>query len=61
LWGAGAHVEHEALGVRAILSATNLTNASIFDLTGFPLPGRAVFVTLEWAKALAPFPPSQTL
>lgn len=54
LWGAGAQVAHPPSGVRAVLSATNLTNASIFDLTGFPLPGRAVFMTLEWSHVSSP-------
>jgi len=52
LLGAGASVSHSKSGIRLIFSASNLTNAFTFDLTGFPLPGRSLFMTLDWASPL---------
>lgn len=54
LWfGAGASVAHTRSGVRVITSAINLANAAAMDFTGFPLPPRSFFVTLEWTSPLS--------
>ncbi|HEY2901782.1 MAG TPA: TonB-dependent receptor [Polyangia bacterium] len=46
LVGAGASLEWPAGGVRLTASLQNLTNSFISDVTGFPLPGRALYVSL---------------
>jgi iron complex outermembrane receptor protein len=46
--GAGAHVDAPHWGLRLVASAYNLTNSQIADLSGYPLPGRSVFFTLQW-------------
>lgn len=52
LFGAGAHLVHKRSGIRAVLSATNLGNVLAYDYTGFPLPGRSIFLSLDWLTAL---------
>jgi len=50
LVGAGISIDLPAkLCLRA--SGQNLTNAQVFDLTGYPLPGRAFYLTLAWSSA----------
>ncbi|HVR64261.1 MAG TPA: TonB-dependent receptor, partial [Polyangia bacterium] len=46
LFGAGATVEWPRAGLRVTASLQNIGNSSISDVTGLPLPGRALFVTL---------------
>lgn len=48
LWGAGAHAARARSGLRVVLAARNLGDSRVNDVAGFPLPGRSVFVTLEW-------------
>ena len=47
LFGAGAYVGSRAGHVRLVASIQNLTNSRILDLVGYPVPGRAVFLTLS--------------
>jgi iron complex outermembrane receptor protein len=50
LVGAGVYVDLPAnLCLRA--SGQNLTNEAIYDLAGYPLPGRAFYLTLAWSSA----------
>jgi iron complex outermembrane receptor protein len=48
LLGAGASIGLERGRARVIASVTNLTGASGADLMSYPLPGRAVFLTLAF-------------
>jgi outer membrane cobalamin receptor len=48
LIGAGVRGEI-AGGVAATVSAANLTNARVDDNYGYPLPGRAFFLSLDWS------------
>lgn len=45
LWGAGTSFAHEDSGVRLTVSAQNLTDARVWDVVGYPLPGRSFFVS----------------
>ena len=49
LLGAGAWVESPGASWRVVASAQNLGDARIHDLAGFPLPGRSLFLTLQWS------------
>ena len=49
LVGAGASVESPRSAWRIVVSAQNLGDARIHDLAGFPLPGRSLFLTLQWS------------
>ena len=53
LFGFGAHVLHKASGIRAVLSANNLGDIMAYDYTGFPLPGRSVFLSLDWLTSFS--------
>jgi hypothetical protein len=46
LFGAGASIEWPRGGLRLVASLQNIGNSTISDVTGLPLPGRALFVTL---------------
>jgi iron complex outermembrane receptor protein len=46
LFGAGASLEWPRGGLRLTASLQNVGNALISDVTGYPLPGRALYVTL---------------
>jgi vitamin B12 transporter len=47
LVGAGAWVEWPDAGIRLLASAQNLGDSRISDVAGFPLPGRAFYLTLS--------------
>jgi hypothetical protein len=49
LFGAGGHIESSACGLRLVVSAQNLANTPVVDLAGHPMPGRSVFLTLQWS------------
>jgi hypothetical protein len=50
LFGAGIYAELPGnFCLRA--SGQNLGNAAIYDMTGYPLPGREVYLTLAWSTA----------
>jgi vitamin B12 transporter len=51
LLGAGLHVTSPAGRWRLLASGENLGDSRINDLAGFPLPGRSVFLTLQWSTA----------
>jgi outer membrane cobalamin receptor len=42
----GVSVSHGALSLSA--EVRNLQDRDLFDIGGYPLPGRAVFATVEW-------------
>jgi iron complex outermembrane receptor protein len=50
LLGAGVEVDAPFTGLRLALSAKNLTNAQIFDVVQYPLPGRSIFLSLMWSN-----------
>jgi vitamin B12 transporter len=52
LLGAGASVSHENSGIRVIFSANNLADVFSYDYLGFPLPGRTLFLSVEWLNPL---------
>jgi outer membrane receptor protein involved in Fe transport len=52
LLGAGVSVEHPRLGLRAVLSAQNLTDTPTWDIAYWPIPGRTIFFALGWQSAL---------
>jgi vitamin B12 transporter len=54
LVGAGAWVEWPRAGVRLLASAQNLGDSRISDVAGFPLPGRAFYLTLSASLSAAP-------
>ncbi|MGA7742860.1 MAG: TonB-dependent receptor [Polyangia bacterium] len=54
LFGAGCYLAIAPGHARILLSAQNLGNSRINDLSGFPLPGRAVYATLAWSSQLDP-------
>ncbi len=47
LFGAGAHIGTREGDLRLVVSGHNLTNSAVNDMIGYPLPGRAVFLTLS--------------
>ena len=49
LFGAGGQISAPHRGLRLVASAYNLANNPILDFTGYPLPGRSVFLTLQWS------------
>lgn len=49
LFGAGAHVDAPHWGARLVASAMNLGASSVVDFAGYPLPGRSLYVTLQWS------------
>jgi Outer membrane cobalamin receptor protein len=49
LFGAGGQVEAPHWGLRLVASAYNLANTPVVDFTGYPLPGRSIFLTLQWS------------
>jgi outer membrane cobalamin receptor len=50
LFGAGLYASLPA-GFCARLSARNLANTPVHDLSDYPLPGREVYLTLAWSSA----------
>jgi iron complex outermembrane receptor protein len=52
LLGAGLSVEAPRLGLRATLSAQNLTDTPAWDVAYLPVPGRTLFLALGWQGAL---------
>lgn len=50
LLGAGTWLESPRAAWRLVVSAQNLGDARINDLTGHPLPGRSMFATLQWSS-----------
>jgi iron complex outermembrane receptor protein len=50
LFGAGVYADLPG-NFRLRVSGQNLGNASIYDMTGYPLPGREVYLTLAWSTA----------
>lgn len=48
LFGAGAYAESVATGVRVVVSAQNLGDSHVNDLADFPLPGRSIFLSLQF-------------
>jgi iron complex outermembrane receptor protein len=55
--GAGASLGFDRGRVRLIVSADNLTDAQEIDLLAYPLPGRAIYVTVALATAPQPKDP----
>lgn len=51
---AGLFAELPGPGLRLVVNVQNLADSRINDVSGFPLPGRALFATLRWASADAP-------
>ena len=49
LFGAGGQIGAPHWGLRLVASAQNLANTPVVDFTGYPLPGRSVFLTLQWS------------
>jgi len=49
LFGAGGQISAPHWGLRLVASAQNLANTPVVDLVGYPLPGRSVFLTLQWS------------
>jgi iron complex outermembrane receptor protein len=49
LFGAGGQVSAPHWGLRLVASAQNLANTPVVDFTGYPLPGRSIFLTLQWS------------
>jgi outer membrane cobalamin receptor len=49
LFGAGGQIEAPHWGMRLVASAQNLANTAVVDFTGYPLPGRSFFLTLQWS------------
>jgi iron complex outermembrane receptor protein len=49
LFGAGGQISAPHLGLRLVASAHNLANTPVVDFTGYPLPGRSIFFTMQWS------------
>jgi outer membrane receptor protein involved in Fe transport len=49
LFGAGAQISAPPWGLRLVASAYNLANTPVVDFTGYPLPGRSIFFTMQWS------------
>jgi iron complex outermembrane receptor protein len=49
LFGAGGQIEAPHWGLRLVWSAQNLANTPVVDFIGYPLPGRSIFLTLQWS------------
>jgi iron complex outermembrane receptor protein len=49
LFGAGGQISAPHWGLRLVASAYNLANTPVVDFTGYPLPGRSVFLTMQWS------------
>jgi iron complex outermembrane receptor protein len=58
LFGAGGQVSAPHWGLRLVASAHNLANTPVVDFAGYPVPGRSVFLTLQWST---PDPIKETL
>ena len=58
LFGAGGQIDAPHWGLRLVASAHNLANTPVVDLVGYPMPGRSVFLTLQWST---PDPNKETL
>jgi outer membrane cobalamin receptor len=51
LFGAGASLESPGARWRLVASAENLAAADVIDVSGFPQPRRALFLTLQWSTS----------
>jgi outer membrane receptor protein involved in Fe transport len=51
LVGAGASVSRPRSRLRLMVSALNLTDLRNWNVTGYPLPGRTLFVSLTYDSA----------
>jgi iron complex outermembrane receptor protein len=51
MMGAGVSVERPRWGLRAVLSAQNLTDTPNWDVSYWPIPGRTLFFALGWQSA----------
>jgi outer membrane receptor protein involved in Fe transport len=49
LFGAGGQISAPHWGLRLVASAYNLANTPVVDFTGYPLPGRSIFLTMQWS------------
>ena len=49
IWGAGTHLQIASTGFRVRASVRNLSDAQVFDLSGYPLPGRSFWIDLQWS------------
>jgi outer membrane receptor protein involved in Fe transport len=49
LFGAGGQISAPHWGLRLVASAYNLANTPVVDFTGYPLPGRSIFFTMQWS------------
>jgi hypothetical protein len=49
LFGAGGQISAPHGGLRLVASAYNLANTPVVDFTGYPLPGRSIFFTMQWS------------
>ncbi len=54
LFGGGAYVLANTTGLRGVLSAQNLGDSRINDVADFPLPGRSIFLSLQWSSIPTP-------
>ena len=52
LLGAGLYVQSQSSGLRLDVTARNLTNDTVLDYTGFPLPGLSVMATLRYTPTM---------
>jgi iron complex outermembrane receptor protein len=48
LWSAAVRLTPPRLPLSLAFDLKNLTDDRASDLAGYPLPGRALFVTLDW-------------
>jgi outer membrane cobalamin receptor len=51
LVGAGLSVAHPRSGLRAVVSAQNLTDTATWDTSYWPIPGRTIYFALGWQSA----------
>jgi iron complex outermembrane receptor protein len=51
LVGAGLSVAHPRSGLRAVVSAQNLTDTAAWDTSYWPIPGRTIYFALGWQSA----------
>jgi hypothetical protein len=49
--GAGLSVAHPRWGLRAVVSALNLTDTPAWDTSYWPIPGRTIYFALGWQSA----------
>jgi outer membrane receptor protein involved in Fe transport len=49
LLGAGVEVRAPRAGLRLLISAKNLTNSDTLQVVQYPLPGRSIFLSVNWS------------